>query len=1346
MEGAGRFRDAGRRAAQAAQTARGMMGIISHHRSIPASSPGTQGGKKSSVTLGPASQRSADGPLRNVHSSNAKSLWDQNQALVHQRHLDRATSSVSTTRTPTGTASVSTDTKNGEWQKPPADTERNRHHRHALTRSATAMDASVEHLEQRMAGPSFEELIRSECHGLCDRLIADHQAEMTQIHKKVFDMEEEFRLLCEEYSKICKAYDIEVPARLKKCTDLRSVVRGLMSLNRQFSPSNPLGLNRATTKTLNLQGGVAQPISHTMLKRQQTLKRGSLLSLDNSVQDPVAKHLSDCSAASHISNRSAASHVSTRSVVTIDDGHPEVSVIEDEHSADGDKDSMSGRSDDVMSDPEGLVDDEQVRLEVTVLHASASSTGLADIVPAVSTSDLRCVCRLQGTATSEWRSLAWQKVKRMKGFNPTDDIEFLVAKQNSKTNGDAVGRVVVLNDEFYPGGFEGTLGLIGSDGKQSGDIHIRIKVHGACDPQADPSRSLSKESPRPPSGWSAAPAKSILKRPADPAVSLGSVSAPFPPAPPPTNVEPPPPELLQQHQLIVDQADGTNRPKSPSKQINPVSSSSLCGEQPISYLPGEIDTSDERPSLEDVKIDPDLVKDEIDELDDLADVAELHDSPKDSDNHTAQSKGNNNGLGMALAQPSPSASSNRVSVSLMPPILTAPPAKSISAKAGFSRFSISLLPPMISEEENTVVGQVGEESIRTSKRASRMTMTDQMSEYYRASDVSIDPDQHRFKMWNCWLEANFQMMEQNRANDRANHQPKTSRGGFLHNRKSPSATPMAFDDDSDEEEDSRHRARVRHRLEGRFVIHPQSANRLFWEFFSLIVVGYDCIVIPLQFFPIGEHSGFQVIEWLVRIFWTLDLPASFITGFVRRNGSVELGAWAAASHYMRTWFVLDISVLSVDWLEVILGSVGILSAARMGKTLKSLRMIRVLRILKLSQVKQLPESLKAVEYYFRSELAEIGGGILKIFIFMVWVNHAIACCWYGLADGEDGGRNWLDEHASSRSLGYTYLTSYHWAMCQFAGTMEVSPVNITERFFAVISLLFAFFVSASVVSSITSSMTRLEIATAHVASKISSLKKYLYDNHISSKVALRVERDAQHVLAREQETRAGNSIELLGMISSSLQREVHFEIYMPRLKFHPFFDEYCGSFPSIMKQVCHNAVSQMTLMRGDMLFTEGEIPPIPHMYFMMMGKMTYSSIAYESTPATSLHAGEWCCEAVLWTPWIHCGTMRVKADCTLLVLDAEAFQSIVARSEVQGLPVYCYGSRFVKWLNTLTEEELTDLWDPCMDMVEILDYALPGRMDQTFSRIASLKKMRGSLGKVFRGQTEFSIAPSDMRR
>merc|ERR1712107_282568 len=65
-------------------------------------------------------------------------------------------------------------------------------------------------------------------------------------------------------------------------------------------------------------------------------------------------------------------------------------------------------------------------------------------------------------------------------------------------------------------------------------------------------------------------------------------------------------------------------------------------------------------------------------------------------------------------------------------------------------------------------------------------------------------------------------------------------------------------------------------------------------------------------------------------------------------------------------------------------------------------------------------------------------------------------------------------------------------------------------------------------------------------------------------------------------------------------------------------------------------------------------------------------------------------EALLWTRWMHCGTLKADVESTLLVLDAEKFQRIVSPFPTD----HChrYASAFVERLNVSERTKtMTDL-------------------------------------------------------
>lgn len=317
-------------------------------------------------------------------------------------------------------------------------------------------------------------------------------------------------------------------------------------------------------------------------------------------------------------------------------------------------------------------------------------------------------------------------------------------------------------------------------------------------------------------------------------------------------------------------------------------------------------------------------------------------------------------------------------------------------------------------------------------------------------------------------------------------------------------------------------------------------------------------------------------------------------------------------------------------------------------------------------------------------------GIMKLMIFLVAVAHLIACSWYGIGTMDDKN-NWIIVNdLEDVKIEEKYMTSFHWSLTQFTGTMEVFPANLVERTYTVLALLFGFLVSASVVSTITSSMTRLQIVSARQSTQVDTLNQYLVNNHISTKVALRVQRNAVYAISQEKRNTPESSIELLQLVSEPLRIELHYEIYSPILEWYPFFRHYDNANKNGMRRVCHGAVQRLSVSRGDVVFSAAEMSPVPVMYFVCSGKLHYQR---QGCPPNPVFSGQRVCEVVLWTAWVHCGTLRVKHESNILVLDAHQFQAITLHWQTNECYPRRFASAFVKALNNIDKSTLTDLED-----------------------------------------------------
>merc|ERR1712190_267911 len=113
-------------------------------------------------------------------------------------------------------------------------------------------------------------------------------------------------------------------------------------------------------------------------------------------------------------------------------------------------------------------------------------------------------------------------------------------------------------------------------------------------------------------------------------------------------------------------------------------------------------------------------------------------------------------------------------------------------------------------------------------------------------------------------------------------------------------------------------------------------------------------VIPLGFFDPPSSVFLEAASWILRLFWTFDMALTFNSGFMTSDGAIELRRKKIVSRYLRTWFILDVLVVSVDWIEFFVSAVVSegLSMARFGKVGRILRILRLFRLLRLARMSE----------------------------------------------------------------------------------------------------------------------------------------------------------------------------------------------------------------------------------------------------------------------------------------------------------------------------------------------------------------------------------------------------------
>jgi len=123
-----------------------------------------------------------------------------------------------------------------------------------------------------------------------------------------------------------------------------------------------------------------------------------------------------------------------------------------------------------------------------------------------------------------------------------------------------------------------------------------------------------------------------------------------------------------------------------------------------------------------------------------------------------------------------------------------------------------------------------------------------------------------------------------------------------------------------------------------------------------LVLSIDGLRIPLQVFRLPKSFLNTFLELASTIYWTIDMIASSLTGYVDKAGALVTNPIKVLKNYLLGWFLLDALTVVVDWIEISMGgqddsglaSIGLARLMRVFRVFRLIRILRLLRVRKLA--------------------------------------------------------------------------------------------------------------------------------------------------------------------------------------------------------------------------------------------------------------------------------------------------------------------------------------------------------------------------------------------------------------
>jgi len=484
----------------------------------------------------------------------------------------------------------------------------------------------------------------------------------------------------------------------------------------------------------------------------------------------------------------------------------------------------------------------------------------------------------------------------------------------------------------------------------------------------------------------------------------------------------------------------------------------------------------------------------------------------------------------------------------------------------------------------------------------------------------------------------------------------------------------------------------------RFPLSPSSKLRMCWDFFGVVLLVHDLIMIPMMVYenhpfvdglPDAYERFTQSLDFVSAFFWSFDIAFSFVTSYHSTAGFVETRMGYIACHYIKSWFPIDFSIVAVDWATIIwLGRAS--GYMRLGKTAsRIMRVARLLRFVKMS--KQASELMARINSEYLLQII----GLLRLVLVIMVLNHYIACFWLGITrlPNSNNHRTWADVHLIEKdltSLEYAYFTSLHWSLTQFTpASMEVFPQNVYERFFNVIVIICAFGFISSFVSSITSATTHLRNINAQAVARDTMIRRYFSEHGISHGLAARVWHFLRQKRAAVGKRLKTDDLPILQQLPARIRDELRQEVHGPVVMRHPLLRRYLRHRPAALRKICSKGVQEVSLKTGQELKLGSEAR---RMVYVVSGALEFHAsdfVEEEDRECPMLEQGEWACEAALWADRAPFDGHFVAAPggSDLLLLDAEVFRAVARENYESRDPLVKYSSIFMQRFRAAMQDE-----------------------------------------------------------
>mmetsp|Transcript_46265 Transcript_46265/g.107593 ORF Transcript_46265/g.107593 Transcript_46265/m.107593 type:complete len:797 (+) Transcript_46265:121-2511(+) len=493
------------------------------------------------------------------------------------------------------------------------------------------------------------------------------------------------------------------------------------------------------------------------------------------------------------------------------------------------------------------------------------------------------------------------------------------------------------------------------------------------------------------------------------------------------------------------------------------------------------------------------------------------------------------------------------------------------------------------------------------------------------------------------------------------------------------------------------------------VIPPSAMITLLVDFFSLVMITWDLLTLPLLAFEVQKDSTVKVINMVTSLYWAVELPIPFFVGYYKSTGKMELRFFRIAQRYLKSWFFPQLFLVLIDFCSLFLQ----LESGEAVSVFRSSRVFRVVKIARLARILKISNVMERLQGFTSLVISEMLQAVISLSCMSIIAGmgcHTLACLWYAIGtDWNDGTIESLATETDIQDYSglYQYFVSFQWVWAQFTPAPpppNMGPFNEREALFAIILRVAGLVFFSSFVGSVTAMIAQARKLMETRWKESMQMRLYFKDNSVKISLSMTI----LDFLNRKRQKRAlllEHEVSLLKNLPYTMLAELRLQVWGYVLAAHPLFMYLAHTHTPTLKQVCGTAITEKRAQAGEEILHYGMVADA--MYFVRIPdprKAVEEAVHYfagihvaGSKPTDTVLEGGWFGEPALWLaahtkdskahhPWRQHGHALAVKECALVEVHGSRLREIVLEHPMALKCLQSYASEFISSLPRQLEQ------------------------------------------------------------